>query len=80
MVNNSVHFWREALAESEETITLCLFLLITITLTTVGALMLSNILHVVLAGFMVVVPASIIAVISTCLVNDMIKWFVRRSD
>lgn len=80
MINNSGHFWRETLADSEETITLCLFLLITITLTTVSAIMLSSIIHIFLAGLLVVVPASVFAVIATCLVNDLIKWATRSDN
>jgi hypothetical protein len=80
MINNSNHFWRETLADSEETITLCLFLLITIALTTVSAIMLSNILHIFLAGLLVVVPASVFAVVATCLVNDLIKGAIRSDS
>lgn len=78
MINNSDQFWKRALADSEETISLCVFFLITTTMTTLGVIVLPSTMHILISVFLSAIIASVVAVLITTHVSELIEKVVTK--
>ena len=78
MINNSGQFWKRALADSEETISLCVFFLITTTMTTLGVIVLPSTMHILISVFLSVIIASVVAVVITTHVSELIEKVITK--
>jgi hypothetical protein len=78
MINNPNHFWKRALADSEETISLCVFFLITTSMTIVGVIVLPSSIHILVAVLLSVTFSSVVAVIVTTHVSELIQKVITK--